>query len=184
LKAGSTILWQCLEDPGHDACRLEGHAEGWTLEGTAVLRLDGTPAVLSYVVSCDLSWRTVSGRLDGWIGERRLRHAIARTDGGWIFDGGAVAGMEDCVDLDLGFTPATNLFQLRRIALATGQAADVPVAWLDVQTGRLERLAQRYERRSEGTYWYESPRFGYAAVLEVDATGFVRRYPGLWEAVA
>jgi uncharacterized protein len=63
-----------------------------------------------------------------------------------------------------------------------GQAADVPVAWLDVAAGTLEVLPQRYERRSEAAYWYEAPRFDYAALLEVSPAGFIQRYPGLWEA--
>ena len=58
----------------------------------------------------------------------------------------------------------------------------MPVACLDVTSGQLEVLRQRYERRSQSTYWYEAPRFGYAALLEVTPAGFVRRYPGLWEA--
>lgn len=35
--------------------------------------------------------------------------------------------------------------------------------------------------RTGATYWYEAPRFTYAALLEVTPTGFVRLYPGLWE---
>jgi hypothetical protein len=56
------------------------------------------------------------------------------------------------------------------------------VAWIDTSTDTLEIVHQRYERRSPTTYWYESPRFGYEALLEVAPVGFVRRYPGLWEA--
>ncbi len=92
-----------------------------------------------------------------------------------------VGGLSECVDLDLGFTPATNLFQLRRLALAEGQIAEVPVAWLDVAAGTLDVLSQRYERRTEATFWYAAPRFAYAALLEVNSVGLVRRYPGLWE---
>jgi hypothetical protein len=33
----------------------------------------------------------------------------------------------------------------------------------------------------QDAFWYEAPRFGYAASLDVAASGFVRRYPGLWE---
>jgi hypothetical protein len=89
-----------------------------------------------------------------------------------------------CLDLDFGFTPSTNLLQLRRLALAEGQGTDAPAAWLDVSTGAFAVLVQRYERRSATTYWYEAPRFSYAELLEVDPLGFVRRYPGLWEAEA
>jgi hypothetical protein len=52
----------------------------------------------------------------------------------------------------------------------------------DIATGKLDRLGQRYARRSPATYWYEAPRFDYAALLELDAHGFAIRYPGLWEA--
>ncbi len=109
-------------------------------------------------------------------------HAERTADGLWTLNGEAVTGLDDCVDLDLGFTPSTNTFPLRRLALPVGKAADVPAAWLDIASGALERLTQRYERRSETTYWYEAPRFEYAALLEVEPNGFVRSYPGLWEA--
>lgn len=89
-----------------------------------------------------------------------------------------------CLDLDFGFTPATNLLQLRRLALQPGQAADAPAAWLDVATGTLRRLPQRYERRTEYSYWYEAPSVGYAGLLEILPSSFIRRYPGLWEAEA
>jgi uncharacterized protein len=119
----------------------------------------------------------------GWIGERTVEFSIERSSGGrWTLDGEVMSALRDCMDLDFGFTPSTNLLQLRRLALDNGQGADAPAAWLDVSTGTLDVLVQRYERRSETTYWYEAPRFNYAELLEVDNIGFVRRYPSLWEA--
>ena len=179
----SSVLWQRLDTPGHDACRLEETGEGWKLAGTAVFRQDGLPARLSYQVTCDPAWITQHGEIRGWIGAQAIEFLVSRThDGVWTLNGKVVPGLESYVDLDLGFTPATNLPQLRRVALAEGQAADVPVAWLDAPDGILQMLPQRYERRSESTYWYESPTADYAELLEVRPDGFIRRYPGLWEA--
>jgi uncharacterized protein len=93
-----------------------------------------------------------------------------------------VSGLGSCIDLDFGFTPATNLLQLRRLSLVQGQAVNNPVAWFDVFAGTLEILNQCYERRSEAAYWYEATKFDYTAVLEVTPTGFIHSYPGLWEA--
>jgi hypothetical protein len=116
------------------------------------------------------------------LGARVLELGVARSpDGAWTLDGTVVPGLEGCEDLDFGFTPATNLFHVRRLALATGQARDCPVAWLDDEVRTLTRLPQRYERRSELTYWYESPTCGYAALLEFTPAGFARVYPGLWQ---
>ena len=181
--AAASILWRRLDTPGHDCCLLEPGTGGWSLYGTAVFHHDGIPARLTYHIACSLAWRTQHGRVRGWIGARLVEFRIARMAGGvWTLNGQVVPGLEACVDLDLGFTPATNLLQLRRVALAEGQTAEVPVAWLDVPPGNLGLLPQRYERRGADTYWYESPSTGYAALLEVTPDGFVRRYPGLWEA--
>ncbi len=178
----AAMLWARLDAPGHDACRLSEIDGGWQLEGTAIFVQERLPARLGYRLTCDSAWRTQRGNVHGSVGAEPIDFEIARSaDGTWSCNGVAVGGLDACVDLDLGFTPATNLFQLRRLALAEGRAADAPVAWLDVTSGALDLLLQRYERRSTFTYWYEAPRFEYAALLEVDALGFVRRYPGLWE---
>ncbi len=180
-----SILWRRLDAPGHDACRLVAESGGWRLEGTSVFLYGGVPAAVAYGVDCDNRWRTRTGELRGWMGARRLDLRIVRApDGRWLVNDREVSGLESCLDLDLGFTPATNLFQLRRVALEVGQAASVPVAWLDVPDGGLALLHQRYERRSASEYWYESPRFDYFALLSVGAAGFVERYPDLWEVEA
>ena len=179
----TSILWRRLDVPGHDACRLAPAGDGWRLGGVAAFRHDDGAAHLAYRVACDRAWRTREGAVRGWVGERAVDVSVRRTDrGGWELNGAPVPGLRGCVDLDFGFTPATNLLQLRRVALAEGAAADVPVAWLDVPAGTLDLLHQRYERRGAGAYWYEAPRFGYAALLETTPAGFARRYPGLWEA--
>jgi hypothetical protein len=179
----TTILWRRLDAPGHDACRLLKIGDGWRLDGKAVYRESDTTACLSYEIEGDDRWQTRRGVMLGWVGERQVEFRITRAaDGAWTFNGSLVPGLEPWVDLDLGFTPSTNLFQLRRMALEVGQSADVSVAWLDVTAGTLDTLHQRYERRSADSYWYEAPRFEYSALLRVNSAGFVERYPEFWEA--
>jgi len=178
-----TILWKRIDVPGHDACHLGWTGDGWMLDGVAAFLEEGEPASLRYRILCDATWRSRKGRVTGWLGARRIHLRVRRTrSGGWTLNDQIVPGLGDCVDLDLGFTPATNLTQLRRIALAIGRSADVPVAWLDVAAGTLDLLHQRYTRRTESAYWYEAPRFEYAELLEFGPEGFARRYPRLWEA--
>ncbi len=177
-----SVLWRRLDVPGHDACHLEQTADGWLLAGAAAFREDGAVASLQYQLVCGGAWTTRSGRVRGRFGNKEVDFLIQRSvDGAWTLNGNLVPGLDGCVDLDFVFTPATNLSQVRRLSLAEGQSADVPVAWLDVAAGTLGILHQRYERRSAGAYWYESPRFGYAAMIEFDAMGFALRYPYLWE---
>ena len=180
----ASILWRRLGQPGHDVCRLERQGDNWQIDGGAAFRHeDGRVAQLHYRVRCDRAWHTQWGTVRGWLGGEGIDLSIVRdAHGGWKLNDAPAMELGHCVDLDLGFTPATNLLQLRRLHLAPGEAADAPVAWLDLDGGGLSELQQRYERRSERDYWYTAPRFDYEAMLEVTPDGFVRRYPAVWEA--
>ena len=95
--------------------------------------------------------------ISGFLGDKAIHHEIQRDDIGWRLTGIRVLGLERLVDLDFGFTPATNVLQLSRIALKPGESAEVLVAWFDLDSASLIALPQSYERRSEATYWYEAP---------------------------
>ena len=181
----TTILWRRLDTPGHDSCRLTSLFGLWRIEGAAVFVSNVGPAMLSYRVDCDRRWRTRSARVLGWTGAQSVDVAVHRAaDGRWRLNGEPVAEVEGLCDIDLGFTPATNLNPVRRLALAVGQAADATAAWLDPSDWGLKRLVQRYERTGAGTYAYRAPGLGFAAELHVTDAGFVRDYPGLWLAEA
>jgi hypothetical protein len=178
-----TILWRRLDANGHDACRLIEIEHGWRLEGATIFHHESEPTFIRYQVDSDEIWRTESSLVYGWIGTQSFEFRIMRSSNNvWMLNGKIVPEVAGCVDLDLGFTPATNLFQLRRLALVTGQSADARVAWFDLPGDTLQSLHQRYERRSVDTYWYESPQFHYSAILQVNELGFVEKYPTLWEA--
>ncbi|MGJ7498672.1 putative glycolipid-binding domain-containing protein [Variovorax sp. RT4R15] len=178
----ATTLWHRLDVPGHDACRLDRHGDAWQLDGTALFRqADGRVAQLHYRVRCDRNWHAQWGTVRGWLGGSAVDLSVVRSaHGEWKLNDVPVPELAHCVDLDLGFTPATNLIQLRRLNLQAGEAADAPAAWLDLEEGGLSLLAQRYERRNERGYWYQADRFDYADLLDVTPEGFVRDYPGLW----
>ena len=181
MSASVSALWRRIDTPGHDAAQVSRTDDGWRLEGTTVFAHEQGPARLSYWVDCAPDWRTRRGAVAGWVGEQRCDVNVVRSETGqWQLNGHAVDGLEQCLDVDFGFTPATNFLQLSRCSLRVGEKADFPVAWLDVPEASLTFLPQRYERRSDTTYWYDSPQGAYSALLEIADSGFVRTYPGLW----
>jgi hypothetical protein len=176
--------WRRLDRPGRDAALLRAHEGGWLLEGAAAFDRELGPACVAYRVQADAGFRTERGIVSGFVGEAVVRHEIARDQRGWRLNGVAIEGLEHLVDLDYGFTPATNALQLRRMALAPGQRADLPVAWFDMDSATLIELPQSYERRGASSYWYQAPTVQYEGLLEIAPNGFVQSYPGLWRLVA
>ena len=180
MEQPKTAFWRCLYTPGHDSAVLAPALVGWHLTGMAVFQGDEGPVSVSYTVEIDEAWLVRRGNVRGFSGGRRFFHSIERTADGWTLDG-KPNGLSHLTDLDYGFTPATNLQQLKRAALQVGERAEFSVAWFDIGKKALAELPQIYERRDETHYWYELPTGYYEAMLEIDPSGFARVYPELWQ---
>lgn len=180
---GASIRWRRVDGSGRDEAAFWPLAEGWRLEGVAEFVEAEIPCRLHYLVECDRRWVTRRAEVEGRMGESRVEISIAAAAGGrWTLGGRPRPAVAGCLDVDLAFTPATNLLPLRRLELPVGGGATVPAAWLTFPGLTLERLDQRYARTGPTTYDYEAPASGFRTSLTVTPSGLVVRYPGLWEA--
>ena len=178
-----SILWRSLTWPGHEASRLISQDSQWHLKGTAVLLDEQRPCRLDYQITCDSAWRTLSGTVEGWLGDTVINIQL-KTDSAqhWWLNGVEQPAIAGCIDLDLNFSPSTNLLPIRRLELGIGEAAEVKAAWLRFPSFKLEPLTQEYRRLAEDSYRYESAGGQFVAELRVNPSGFVIDYPGLWQA--
>jgi hypothetical protein len=180
-----TILWRGFVLPGHEACRLFSQDERWYLEGTAVFSHEQQPCRLDYQIVCDAAWRTLSTSVEGWVGTAAVAIQI-KTDaaGRWWLNEVEQPDIVGCIDIDLNFSPSTNLLPIRRLNVAIGESAEVKAAWLRFPSFNLEPFLQKYHRLEENLYRYESAGGQFVADLKVNRSGLVVDYPGLWKAEA
>jgi uncharacterized protein len=178
----AAILWRRLDIEGHDSCQLVRLEDGWRLTGMAVFGHEGQACVASYEAESDAAWRTRSAKVTGWLGSTALDFHITADTGKWKLNDVEQPQVAGCIDVDLGFTPATNLLALRRHALTVGQQTAAPAAYLAFPELRMQRLEQTYRRLDATKYNYIANVYGYDDVLEVSEHGFVLDYPGLWKA--
>lgn len=119
-----TILWGRLDRVGHESARLSAERDGWRLEGSYVFADEARPCRLNYVVLCDARWNTTAVNVDGWIGERVVALEIAILPSArWQVNGVDVPAVAGCIDIDLNWSPATNLLPIRRLELGLGEQA-------------------------------------------------------------
>jgi hypothetical protein len=181
----ATILWQRLDMPGHEVAELAPAEAGWELSGVALLAHGGWPCRLEYRIECDAAWRTRRLRLAGHLGGVPAALDLTRSDqDAWQADGRPIAALQGCVDVDLGFSPSTNLLPIRRLGLRVGEHASARAAWVRFPTLTLEVLEQVYTRLGPATYRYESAGGTFRRDLTVNEEGLVMEYPGLWRAEA
>src|SRR5262245_50912854 len=142
-----TILWRRIDQPGHEAARLVETDAGSQLSGSAVFVHEARPCRLDYAVACDVGWRTVSCHVTGWVGTMPVAVKITVDPSGrWWMNDAECPVVTGCVDVDLNFSPSTNLLPIRRLNLPVGDAADVRAAWLRFPSFALEPFDQTYRR--------------------------------------
>src|SRR5215475_9943028 len=180
-----SILWRGFVLPGHEACRLFSQNSLWHVEGTAVFVHEGQPVRLDYKVVCDAAWQTLSAQVEGWLGTTVIDIQVKTdSDRHWWLNEVEQPEVMGCVDIDLNFSPSTNLLPIRRLSLTVAQTVEMKAAWLRFPSFTLETLPQRYHRLDETTYRYESAGGQFVADLKVNRSGFVVDYPGLWQSEA
>jgi hypothetical protein len=184
-KPTAAFFWRKIDHLGADSCRLIRLSSGWRLSGTALFFEAPHACHFHYDVVADGAFRAKSAIVVGFLGQKsidiRIRSAGAR---GWRVNGVLNSKVAGCLDVDPGFTPATNLLALRRLALKVGQHAEAPAAYLAFPSLRFTKLPQRYERTGRTEYAYEAPTLGYSGALQVSSLGAVVQYPGLFELVS
>jgi uncharacterized protein len=175
----TAILWQA-SDGGSEVCVLERAGRGRRLRGTVLTHDAKRPIELRYAVTVDADWATTGVEVLVAFAGGDLREPAEL---GALWSGKErPPGFEDCVDVDLSFTPATNTLPIRRLGLRVGEEQEIAVAWLVWPELRFERAVQRYARLGDDRYRYTQDDF--EAELTVDEDGLVLEYEGLWRAVA
>lgn len=176
-----TVIWKRHDIAGHEACRVLQVDLGWQVAGAAVMAYDGQACRLDYLIECDSHWLTRSAVVTGWVGDQTITTTVTRDGTGqWQLNGRAVEDVEECTDIDLNFSPSTNLLPIRRLNLEVGATAAVRAAWLRFPSFALEPLEQSYTRLDQQLYRYESAGGRFVADVSVDEAGLVIDYGNIW----
>ncbi|WP_417207809.1 putative glycolipid-binding domain-containing protein [Antarctobacter sp.] len=176
----ATIHWRALDRDGEDKCRLARLDQGWMLVGHARFRDGNGWAALDYVIRVDADWRTTSADVTGEHGGDTVAMRLVRGPDGWIVNDEARPDLSGAEDVDLAFTPATNLMPLNRLP-EVGRL-ETTSAWVRFPGPMVSQLTQSYTRERGGMVRYSAEETGFETHLTVDGHGFVATYPGLWEA--
>jgi len=180
-----SILWSRLDVPGHEVAEQRQTVHGWQLRGVAVFAHEEKPCRLEYDIRCGGDWQTELVTLAGNVGEKTIALELLRNPAGeWSMHGSKVWELTDCDDIDLNFSPSTNMLPIRRLGLAVGESARVRAAWVRFPGFTLEVLEQTYSRIGPTSYRYESANGKFRRDLTVDEAGFVLEYPDFWRAGA
>jgi uncharacterized protein len=179
------VMWMAWDKPGLGHLRMAVRDSGVVADGLVLGMAEGRPFRIAYDVRCDADWRVRATRV-GVPGEPPKVELHSDGVGSWTGpDGRAVAYLEGCEYVDISETPFTNTLPIRRLGLAPGESAEIPVAYFEGAELQPWPEPQRYtclqKDNSGGLYRFLSLDGGFTADLPVDADGLVLDYPELFK---
>jgi len=174
------VLWlsRLLQSAEH--CTIRPWSRPATVESTTLLAYKDVPARIEYTISVNGEWETERVSLELAAADHQVTLALVREDG-WLVNGTPRPDLDACIDVDLGWTPATNMLPLRRMALDVGQSVTTTAAWVRFPDLDVVPSEQTYTRLADDRVLYKSNAF--EAELVVTPDGLVTTYGNdLWEA--
>ncbi len=156
-----------------------------SLQGVVTLCYRKAICHFEYRIECDSAWQTRRATITGFVGPRKVSlHLTVDRKKRWFLNGKHIKAVDGCTDVDLGFSPSTNLLPIRRLGLRPGKPVEVVACWIEFPSLAVKPLRQTYERKSRRVVHYESAGGRFRRDLETNAAGMVLNYPGIWEAEA
>ncbi|MEA1903515.1 MAG: putative glycolipid-binding domain-containing protein [Actinomycetota bacterium] len=149
-------VWQCQSLASTEHFSLSDGPDGYVLKGVSMLPLEDVPVEIRYEVDANQAWvtRRASVEISSAGGSRSMSVVV---DGrSWSVNGSIVDALEGCEDIDLGWTPATNILPMRRLDLDVGDTATTRAAWLRFPELTWEPSEQTYTRLDEDHWRYQS----------------------------
>jgi hypothetical protein len=180
------VMWSAWEGPGIEHLHLTQQAGTVTADSLIICVVNNRPIRVRYTIACDDQWRMRSVDLVSLENEQQAIRLRTDGEGRWTdATGEPLPDLNGCREVDISVTPFTNTLPIRRLALAPGQAQDVPAAYIEVPQFTVRPVPQRYTRlqTDEQVYLYEGLLWNFRAQLPVDSDGLVLDYPSLFRRV-
>jgi hypothetical protein len=143
---------------------------------------DDVPDAIEFTVVCDGRWHTREVEVVEPASGRRIM-LFADGAGAWSSGTEPLPALHGAIDVDISATPFTNTLPIRRSPLGVGEHIDIVTAYVSVPDLTISPDPQRYTRRSEKSYRFESLDGDFTREITVDDLGFVVEYPGLFSRI-
>ena len=169
---GHDVSWQTWDGAHTEHLTLRWENEAWTASGEV-----GRERV-QYVLRLAPTWRLRQFLLFRDLDEPDLWLATDGHNRWGEVNGAHRPELDGCVDLELACSPFPLSLPILRLPLDTGDAAELPVVTVDVETLAVDHATRRYERVGDRRWRVIDVASGGATAFDVDDHGIVIDQPG------
>jgi len=161
----AVVRWNDWEGHGLEHCVRIDTGDGLTLEGVVAGTRHGTYGG-HYFVRADSAFRTREVRLE-YVGGPLL-HVESDGIGKWydVIGNRELPNLADCIDVDIGITPATNTLPIKRLSLGVGESRDIAAAYVPLPD-QIDGDFLPQARNSDTLAWFPIRNIATRGFLEI-----------------
>lgn len=177
-------VWQARDSAGFEHVRLDRSHPGWDVFDSMIVREhEGRIVRGGYTLIVDKVFRTLEIRImaEKEPGRMAALHLLASGDGTWTdVDERRIPALDGAIDVDIAWSPLTNMLPVRRLDLHIGEEREIAVAYIALPSLEVRPMTQRYTRLDASTIRYVSQDGAFTRDIAIDQDGMVVEYPGLF----
>jgi len=182
------FVWDRLDEKTIEYCRVT-YAELISVNSDITGIVDDSPFHVNYNLIINNDWQIYSFSIKAWTGKEInifLKRINSFDEKSFVWSdeaGNLYPDFNECLDIDISLTPLTNTLPIRRLSPGKNQPAIIDVLYVEMPSGNLKHVKQRYTNLGKNTYLYESLDSDFKSEININENGFVTQYSVYWKLI-
>lgn len=184
-RGSEVIFWRRTDMAGLERLTLMVSAVAVSAASTVVCVEDGGFRI-DHRWTLSRDWRALLLEVEKWGAGGHARLTLERSGEGWKVDGMDRPDLDGADEPDLSVTPFCNTLPIRQLTTHKRDSLTLDTCYVDAASMMVARSRQRYDRLRPNVLRYIDLGLsaGFEADLQVDDSGLIVSYQGLFERVA
>lgn len=180
------VMWISIDGQKIEHVRITKTKNNILADGIIIHLNSDNSIRIRYEIECDQQWQVRKVDLNMLDDSSRNLKLFSDGKGNWTNrDGKTIPELNNCMDLDIYYSPFTNTLAIRRLNLQADESKDINAAYINIPELTVISDPQRYtclnRNANSALYLYESRDSDFKAELPVDSDMLVLDYPGFFK---
>jgi len=179
-----TLLWQGIAFPSLEYFSIQENEDYHVVASKIIGSYQQKIYSASYRLIINKQWEINEFFIDSEVNAVKNTLTGRKTDTNWEINHSVDPNFKGFQYIDISLTPFTNTLPINNLQLKIGDSKEIDIIYIDLINSDIKPVQQRYTRTDLHEYLYENIVSDFTAHIQVDESGLVLTYPGLFEKIA
>lgn len=179
-----TILWRGIAFSSLEYFNIQENDEHYHVRSKVIGYFQENIYSVTYQLTINKLWEITTFHIDAEV--NAVQHILTgkKIDANWEINQYMDKDFEGYQYIDISLSPFTNTLPINNLKLEIGESKEISVIYIDLISNTIKPVLQRYTKTAPDEYLYENIISDFSTHIQVDKTGLILNYPGLFKMIA